>query len=115
MRIGNLKLLKSPGASIFLFILHFQSVQEGQPNFTKGGTLLKSLKSGGHMPSVPPIPTSKSLGVCLHDPLDLTTYYKQGREQDNFTTERLTMLIKDLTLNPLKPFDPLFPASPGCP
>ena len=40
------------------FSLPAKCFQGGQPSYTKMGTLLESLKSGGHVPPVPPVPTS---------------------------------------------------------
>jgi len=38
-------------------------IQGGQPSYMKRGTIPESLKSGGHIPPVPPVPMSMVLPV----------------------------------------------------
>ena len=59
---GNLKLRSSEITGNVYSFLHLQSFQEGQPSYTKWGTLLESLKRLGY---VPPSPVSTSMFMTI--------------------------------------------------
>ena len=54
----NLDPLKSLETCLMLVVLYLQSFKGGQPTYIKRGTLPESLKRGGHVSPVPPVPTS---------------------------------------------------------